>query len=285
MSLRSSHTDRDRKLVACRALQSQLRCSAAPASELGRGRTRRRRRRPPPPVADPAITKIARQQFVQWQAGVVNKSLYAPQVADRSSPTQKSPIPRGALGAARRADRHGLHRALDRSRLPRRRARLHLSDALRLRKRLPLAGARRRRARSRRSSSRTGSTSRRSPRAPARLVRPRPARCYNSGIPMTIAELIERVRRYDPSADAAAVDARLRARRRRSPGPAARLGRVVHRASAGRRRNPRRARDGPPDDRRRAAARRRRGHVDHQRAGRPNSSAKRSRASSTASPS
>jgi hypothetical protein len=34
----------------------------------------------PSPIADPAITKIARQQFVQWQAGVVNKSLYAPQV-------------------------------------------------------------------------------------------------------------------------------------------------------------------------------------------------------------
>src|SRR5579863_8576514 len=34
----------------------------------------------PTPVADPAITKIARQQFVQWQAGSINKSLYAQQV-------------------------------------------------------------------------------------------------------------------------------------------------------------------------------------------------------------
>lgn len=34
----------------------------------------------PAPVADPAITKLARQQFVQWQAGSVNKSLYAEQV-------------------------------------------------------------------------------------------------------------------------------------------------------------------------------------------------------------
>jgi hypothetical protein len=34
----------------------------------------------PTPVADPSITKIARQQFVQWQAGIVNKSLYAPKV-------------------------------------------------------------------------------------------------------------------------------------------------------------------------------------------------------------
>jgi hypothetical protein len=35
----------------------------------------------PTPVADPAITKLARAQFVQWQAGTVNKSLYADQVA------------------------------------------------------------------------------------------------------------------------------------------------------------------------------------------------------------
>jgi hypothetical protein len=34
---------------------------------------------PSPPIADPAITKIVRAQFVQWQAGVVNRSLYAPQ--------------------------------------------------------------------------------------------------------------------------------------------------------------------------------------------------------------
>lgn len=34
----------------------------------------------PAPVADPAITKIARQQFVDWQAGVLNKTLYAPEL-------------------------------------------------------------------------------------------------------------------------------------------------------------------------------------------------------------
>ena len=34
----------------------------------------------PTPVADPAITKVARQQFVQWQSGQVNKSLYVPEV-------------------------------------------------------------------------------------------------------------------------------------------------------------------------------------------------------------
>jgi len=39
----------------------------------------------PAPVADPAITKIARQQFVQWQAGTVNRSLYAEQIVGKLS--------------------------------------------------------------------------------------------------------------------------------------------------------------------------------------------------------
>ncbi|HZY99412.1 MAG TPA: hypothetical protein VFE36_07550 [Candidatus Baltobacteraceae bacterium] len=34
----------------------------------------------PTPVADPAVTKIVRQQFVAWQAGNLNKSLYSPGV-------------------------------------------------------------------------------------------------------------------------------------------------------------------------------------------------------------
>jgi hypothetical protein len=34
----------------------------------------------PTPVADPAITRLVRQQFVAWQAGNVNKSLYSPGV-------------------------------------------------------------------------------------------------------------------------------------------------------------------------------------------------------------
>jgi hypothetical protein len=34
----------------------------------------------PTPVADPAITRIARQQFLAWQIGNVNKSLYSPGV-------------------------------------------------------------------------------------------------------------------------------------------------------------------------------------------------------------
>lgn len=39
----------------------------------------------PTPIADPAITKLARAQFVQWQAGSINKSLYAHQVLDKLS--------------------------------------------------------------------------------------------------------------------------------------------------------------------------------------------------------
>jgi hypothetical protein len=55
----------------------------------------------PAPVADPAITKIARQQFVEWQAGLVNKSLYAaplqPQLTDAKIADTSSKL--GALGA------------------------------------------------------------------------------------------------------------------------------------------------------------------------------------------
>lgn len=40
----------------------------------------------PSPIADPAVTVIARQQFVEWQAGVISKNLYAagvlPQLTD-----------------------------------------------------------------------------------------------------------------------------------------------------------------------------------------------------------
>lgn len=37
----------------------------------------------PAPIADPAITKLARQQFVSWQAGIINKNLYAERVLDK----------------------------------------------------------------------------------------------------------------------------------------------------------------------------------------------------------
>jgi hypothetical protein len=55
----------------------------------------------PTPVADPAITKIARQQFVQWQAGTINKSLYAPQVTTQLTDARVSTTSQqlGELGA------------------------------------------------------------------------------------------------------------------------------------------------------------------------------------------
>jgi hypothetical protein len=54
-----------------------------------------------PPVADPAVTKVARQQFVAWQAATINKSLYAEKVLpqltdDKIADTSKA---LGQLGA------------------------------------------------------------------------------------------------------------------------------------------------------------------------------------------
>lgn len=37
----------------------------------------------PTPVADPLVTKVARQQFVAWQAGSINKRLYASEVVPK----------------------------------------------------------------------------------------------------------------------------------------------------------------------------------------------------------
>lgn len=56
---------------------------------------------PSPPIADPAITKLARQQFVQWQAGVVNKSLYAAQTIEQltSAKIADTSAALGQLGA------------------------------------------------------------------------------------------------------------------------------------------------------------------------------------------
>jgi hypothetical protein len=55
----------------------------------------------PTPIADPAITKLARQQFVQWQAGTINKSLYAQQVLDKLDDTKINDTSKalGQLGA------------------------------------------------------------------------------------------------------------------------------------------------------------------------------------------
>lgn len=54
----------------------------------------------PTPLADPEITKIARQQFVAWQAGAINKSLYAPEVVPKLTDAKVADVSRAlaALG-------------------------------------------------------------------------------------------------------------------------------------------------------------------------------------------
>jgi hypothetical protein len=54
----------------------------------------------PTPVEDPTVTKLARQQFVAWQAGNVNKSLYVPQIQAKLTDEHITDISRelGALG-------------------------------------------------------------------------------------------------------------------------------------------------------------------------------------------
>jgi hypothetical protein len=55
----------------------------------------------PTPVADPEITKLARQQFVAWQAGEINQHLYAQQVLDKLNDTKIADTSKalGQLGA------------------------------------------------------------------------------------------------------------------------------------------------------------------------------------------
>jgi hypothetical protein len=55
----------------------------------------------PTPVADPEITKLARQQFVAWQAGDINQHLYAQQVLDKLNDTKIADTSKalGQLGA------------------------------------------------------------------------------------------------------------------------------------------------------------------------------------------
>jgi hypothetical protein len=52
------------------------------------------------PVADPAVTKVARQQFVAWQAGNINKILYAPEVLPKLTDAKINDVAHalGALG-------------------------------------------------------------------------------------------------------------------------------------------------------------------------------------------
>ena len=55
----------------------------------------------PTPVADPAVTKLVIQQFVDWQAGTVNKSMYVAGVQSKLSDDKVNEVSRklGLLGA------------------------------------------------------------------------------------------------------------------------------------------------------------------------------------------
>jgi hypothetical protein len=54
----------------------------------------------PTPIADPAVTKVVRQQFVAWQAGTINKALYAPELLPKLSDAKINDVARAlaALG-------------------------------------------------------------------------------------------------------------------------------------------------------------------------------------------
>ncbi len=54
----------------------------------------------PTPVADPAVTKLVRQQFVAWQAGSINKALYAPALLPKLTDAKINDVARAlaALG-------------------------------------------------------------------------------------------------------------------------------------------------------------------------------------------
>jgi hypothetical protein len=90
-----------RRAIAAAAIAIPLLLAALAAPSPGRTHATPTPSPTPAPVADPEITKMARQQFVQWQAAAINKSLYAPQVQRQltddkiSSTSQKL----GELGA------------------------------------------------------------------------------------------------------------------------------------------------------------------------------------------
>ena len=72
--------DRLRRLFVIWTLIAAAIGYAAPAATLARSHATPTPSPTPAPVADPQITRIARQQFVQWQAGIINRSLYAGQL-------------------------------------------------------------------------------------------------------------------------------------------------------------------------------------------------------------
>jgi len=54
----------------------------------------------PTPVADPAVTNVVRHQFVAWQAGTINKSLYSAEVVPKLTDAKINDVARvlAALG-------------------------------------------------------------------------------------------------------------------------------------------------------------------------------------------
>jgi hypothetical protein len=60
---------------------------------------------PSPPPADPAVTKLVRQQFVTWQAGVIDKELYSEQVLSKLTDAKIADTSHalGAMGALNEA--------------------------------------------------------------------------------------------------------------------------------------------------------------------------------------
>jgi hypothetical protein len=84
----------------------------APAGALARGHstpTPAPTATPSPPPEDPKITIIARREFVDWQAGVVDKSHYAPETQAKLSPDKVADTSKALseLGALKQIEWYG----------------------------------------------------------------------------------------------------------------------------------------------------------------------------------
>jgi hypothetical protein len=70
---------------------------------------------PPPPPADPKVTKLAIQQFVAWQAGVLDKKVYSSEVVSKMTDDKILDVSKhlGALGPLSSTEYIGPFRAPD----------------------------------------------------------------------------------------------------------------------------------------------------------------------------
>jgi hypothetical protein len=66
---------------------------------------------PTPPPEDPAVTTIARHEFVAWQAGIVDKSRYTPEMQAKMSDDQVAQTSKnlGLVGALEKIDWVGFY--------------------------------------------------------------------------------------------------------------------------------------------------------------------------------